>query len=111
MEQALIRIETKLDAKADADRVRDLELRVTQHGRELDQLERTGTANAIEALALAKSNEKRLADLETTNKTEEAVRASNDKRNERMVKIASVVAAIATALNMVVGVWVLLGAH
>lgn len=111
MEQALMRIEQKLDKKADSEDLKELERRVTRHGQEIDTLERLGTANAQEALVIAKANTLRIIDLEAHDKTEVAIKESNQQRNATIVKFVGALATVATAINMIVGAWVLLGAH
>ena len=111
MERALERIETKLDAKADAEHVQQLEIRVAAHGREIDSIQHTVNTEARQAFALATTNSTRLSALETHNANESAVDLDRESRNRHYATLVTVVAAVATAINMVGGLFILLGPH
>lgn len=111
IEDTLLRIESKLDAKADTAALKSLEGRVLQHGREIDSLSRVMEGEAKAAFRMATENAARLTSLESA-KLLEAQRDKDSKdRRVFYMRVVSAVAAIATIINMSVGAWVVLGAH
>jgi hypothetical protein len=111
MEQALRRIEDKLDAKADTSDFIELKSHVERIDDRLDKLERGGSIEAKQALTIANSSSLRVAALEKLHTQDQAVIEANKERSDRTSKWMLAAAAVATIANMLMGMYVLLWAH
>ena len=108
MEESLLRIEHKLDAKADSEDLRALESRVVQHGREIDGIKREGSDRGREALMIAEANQTRLTALESEagakKAVQEALLVSSETRRtdaEGRFRMLSAVLAFVMIVNLV----------
>lgn len=104
MEDALIRIEAKLDAKADAARLIALE----DHVRDL---EAGRIVSPLSQLYLSKFNdlEKAVETLDEKDKAREAVSADRERTSKERMRWISIAAGVATTINVVLAVVVTIG--